>query len=258
MKKNQIEIVQLACLDDNYCSLVHDHSSAKTVVIDTPDAEVITCELEKRNWHLSHILTTHHHWDHIAGHQQLKTQYDATVVGPAANREQIPELDIALDDGEHLSVGAMHFAAIATPGHTLGHLCYWLEAAQAAFVGDTLFSMGCGRLFEGSATQMWHSMVRLRQLPPETALYCGHEYTLNNAKFAMALDPTNKALQQRFEQVSKLREQGLATVPSTLAVEMKTNPFLRADILKRELNMPQASAEEVFAHIRHRKDHNLI
>ena len=256
MSQANIEIVQLACLKDNYCALIHDPTSGHTVVIDTPDGDAIDRELTARNWQLSHILTTHHHWDHIDGHLQLKQKYGAKIVGPTANAEQIPELDIALNDGDTLEVGALRFLAIATPGHTLGHMCYYSAQAQAAFVGDTLFSMGCGRLFEGTAEQMWQSMLKLRQLPANTALYCGHEYSQNNAKFALALEPDNQALQSRVAQVNALREQGLPTLPTSVEQEIQTNPFMRADQLQQAVNMPEASAAQVFAEIRSRKDNS--
>ncbi|MGB1237962.1 MAG: hydroxyacylglutathione hydrolase [Pseudomonadales bacterium] len=256
MSKSSIQIVQLSCLKDNYCALIHDPESGCTVVVDTPDGDAISRELKARQWQLSHILTTHHHWDHIDGHQQLKAEYGATVAGPAANAEQIPALDIALHDGDVLEAGTIRLEAIATPGHTLGHMCYYSAQARAAFVGDTLFSMGCGRLFEGTPAQMWQSMLRLRQLPADTALYCGHEYTLSNAKFALALDPGNQALQQRAAEVSALREQGLPTLPTSIAQELQTNPFMRADALHDALGMSSASDAEVFAEIRARKDNS--
>lgn len=252
----KFEIVQLACLQDNYCSLIHDAENNITVVVDTPDGEVIQQALESRGWQLDYILTTHHHWDHIDGHEALCQRYGAKVIGAAENREQIPGIDQQVIDGDVLQLGGIRVQVIGTPGHTLGHVCYYAPDLQAVFVGDTLFSLGCGRLFEGTAEQMWQSMLKLRSLPPETAVYCGHEYTQNNVKFALQLEPDNQVLQQRCAEVAELRQQGMPTVPSNIAQEANTNPFMRADIaeLQAFLNMSGATAAAVFAEIRHRKD----
>lgn len=250
------EIVQLACLKDNYCCLIHDHSSGLTVVIDTPDADVIDAELKRRGWGLDFIFTTHHHWDHIDGHEQLKQQYGCEVIAPALNQEQVPQADKLVSDGDLLQLGATGFQVLATPGHTLGHVCYWSEALSAVFVGDTLFSLGCGRLFEGTPEQMWQSMLRLRDLPADTAVYCGHEYTQNNAGFALQLEPDNQALQQRVAEVTELRGAGLPTLPSSIRLESQTNPFMRADQaeLQAALGMAGELGATVFTEIRQRKD----
>ncbi|WP_271271619.1 hydroxyacylglutathione hydrolase [Aliamphritea hakodatensis] len=250
------EIVQLPCLQDNYCCLIHDAENNITAVIDTPDARVIEAELEARGWQLDYILTTHHHWDHIDGHVALKQRYNCEVIGPVLNQDVIPGIDRAADDGDVLQLGRISVQVIATPGHTLGHVCYWSPELQAVFVGDTLFSMGCGRLFEGAPEQMWQSMLALRNLPDETAVYCGHEYTLSNARFAMALEPDNQQLQQRCQTVEQLREQRLPTLPTSVLQERQTNPFMRADVpgLQAQLGLSGRPPAEVFAEIRQRKD----
>lgn len=252
----QSEIIQLSCLSDNYCSLIHDPVSGKTIVIDTPDAAEIIRQLEARNWQLSHILTTHHHWDHIDGHLELKQRYDCTIIGSEENGDIIPGIDQAVKHGDQIQVGELTIEVIATPGHTLGHVVYWAPSLEAVFVGDTLFSMGCGRLFEGTPQQMWQSIQQLRELPPTTAIYCGHEYTQSNARFALALEPDNLALQQRVAEVEKLRAENLPTVPTYVLQELQTNPFMRADHpeLQRQLNMLDSPADQVFAEIRQQKD----
>ncbi len=250
------EIVQLSCLQDNYCCLIHDAENNITAVIDTPDAEVIEAALEQRGWQLDYILTTHHHWDHIDGHLALKQRYNCRVTGPAENQDEIPGIDQTVAGGDTLQLGRIRMQVIATPGHTLGHVCYWAPELQAVFVGDTLFSMGCGRLFEGTAAQMWQSMQALRELPEATAIYCGHEYTASNARFALNLEPDNQLLQERCEQVQQLREQGVPTLPTSVNQERKTNPFMRADVpeLQALVGMEGMPPAEVFAEIRRRKD----
>ena len=231
-------------------------ASGNTAVVDTPDGDEISRQLDARGWQLTHILTTHHHWDHIDGHLALKERYGAKVFGPALNREVIPGIDQSVENGDRLQLGELDVHVIATPGHTLGHVIYWLPGISAAFVGDTLFSMGCGRLFEGTPQQMWQSMLKLRDLPVDTAIYCGHEYTQSNARFALGLEPGNLALKERVSEVDQLRAEGLPTVPTTLEKEIKTNPFMRADLpeLQQALGMQGRPADQVFAEIRHRKD----
>lgn len=252
----QPEIIQFGCLKDNYCSLIHDPKTGCTAVVDTPDAEEIMRQLDKRDWHLTHILTTHHHWDHIDGHEQLKQRYGCEVIAPALNRNQVPKIDQTVADRDQVQVGEISIEVIATPGHTLGHVVYYAPQLSALFVGDTLFSMGCGRLFEGTPQQMWQSIQALRELPDETAIYCGHEYTLGNARFALRLDPENSVLQLRAAEVENLRASGLPTVPTSVGQERYTNPFMRADNpkIQQQLNMVGVPASEVFAEIRRRKD----
>jgi len=250
------EIIQFGCLADNYCSLIHDPVSGSTAVVDTPDADEIMRQLDKRNWRLTHILTTHHHWDHIDGHEQLKQRYGCQVIGPALNQNQVPAIDLSVSHQDQISVGSLTVEVIATPGHTLGHVVYYLPQLSAVFVGDTLFSMGCGRLFEGSPAQMWESICQIRALPQETSIYCGHEYTLANARFALELDPLNPALKQRVAEVEVLRASSLPTIPTSVGLERATNPFMRADdpVLQAQLALSGVMASEVFADIRRRKD----
>lgn len=250
------EIIQFSCLSDNYCSLIHDPVSGQTVVIDTPDAAEISRQLDSRNWQLSHILTTHHHWDHIDGHLELKERYGCAIIGSDTNGDIIPGIDLAVGDGDQIRFGEQTIEVLATPGHTLGHVVYWIPALEAVFVGDTLFSMGCGRLFEGTPQQMWQSIQKLRNLPLETAIYCGHEYTQSNARFALTLEPDNVALQQRVAEVEKLRAANLPTLPTYVQQELQTNPFMRADQaeLQQQMNMLGYPADQVFAEIRQQKD----
>lgn len=252
----QPEIIQFGCLKDNYCSLIHDPTTGCTAVVDTPDAEEIMRQLDKRGWRLTHILTTHHHWDHIDGHEQLKQRYGCEVIAPVLNSDQVPVIDQTVEGGDQVRIGNLSIEVIATPGHTLGHVVYYAPHLSALFVGDTLFSMGCGRLFEGTPEQMWQSIQALRELPDATAIYCGHEYTLGNARFALRLDPENSVLQLRAAEVENLRASGLPTVPTTVGQERYTNPFMRADDpqIQQHLNMVGAPASDVFAEIRRRKD----
>lgn len=257
MSTNQsIEIIQFPCLNDNYAFLIHDPISLQTAVVDTPDADEIIRQLELRGWQLSHILTTHHHWDHIDGHEALKQRYNSQVVTPEVNKAQVPQPDICVSEGSLIQFGHYKIQVIETPGHTLGHVSYWLPEANAVFVGDTLFSLGCGRLFEGTAQQMWQSILKIRALPDNTMIYCAHEYTAANARFAQLYDPDNEALQKRAEEIYKLRADNLATIPTTVKQERLTNPFMRADQieLQRALDAYGKPAEDVFAELRKRKD----
>ncbi len=253
---NTPEIVQFCCLSDNYCWLIHDPVTTQTAVIDTPDADEISRQLELRNWRLTHILTTHPHWDHVDGHLQLKQRYDCRVFGAQQDREQIPGIDHDLRHGDEIAIGEVSVTTLETPGHTAGHLSYWIPALSSVFVGDTLFSLGCGRLFDGTAEQLWHSIQQLRELPPETALYCAHEYSLSNARFARQLDPNNQALISRADQIAELRDAGLPTIPGSIDQERRTNPFMRADDpeIKERLQMSDRPAAEVFARLRTLKD----
>ena len=252
----QAEIVQFQCLDDNYSFLIHDPVTETTAVVDTPDADEIINQLEQRGWQLDYILTTHHHWDHIDGHEALKQRYNCKVIGGELNREEIPNIDQFVNHGDLVEIGGLNAQVIATPGHTLGHIVYYFPQLEAVFVGDTLFSMGCGRLFEGTPEQMWQSILQLKNLPSNTAIYCAHEYTLSNARFALALEPNNVELQQRVVEVERLRAENLPTVPTNVEQERKTNPFMRADEpeFQAQLGMLGVSATQVFTEIRQRKD----
>lgn len=247
----------IPCLRDNYAVLVHDPDSRTTLLVDAPEEAPVAAALRRHGWTLTHILITHHHHDHVTGLMSLKADTGAEVFGPAEEADRIAGLDRTLVDGDQVRIGPWTVHAIRTPGHTLGHLCYHLPSIGVAFTGDTLFALGCGRVFEGTLDAMWTSLDRLKAaLPPETTLYCGHEYTLSNARFAVSIDPENAALAARAERVQEARAAGRPTVPTTMADELATNPFLRADDpgLAAALGMESAAPAAVFAHLRRRKD----
>lgn len=243
-----LTVHQFPCLADNYGFLVRDEASGQVATIDTPDAETILAQLDQLGWSLDLILNTHWHPDHAGGNQALKAATGATIVGPS-EVTRIAPLDRALADGDIVSLGQTRFEVLDTGGHTLGHISYYDAAEGIAFVGDTLFALGCGRLFEGTAEQMWASLSRLAALPNETSVYCAHEYTASNARFALSVDDA-PALQARAGVVFAARERGEPTVPTTIGAEKATNPFLRAPLLRPNA----ASAAEAFAEIRAAKD----
>jgi hydroxyacylglutathione hydrolase len=218
----------IPALSDNYIYLLRDPGSDAVAIVDPGEAAPAIAALERHRLRLTHILNTHHHGDHIAGNGELVRRWGAKLIAPAANRDQIPDIDQAVSDGDTVSVGTLRFDVLAVPGHTLGHVAFWSAEPAVLFAGDTLFALGCGRMFEGTAEQMWGSLQRLAALPPETLVYCGHEYTQSNARFALAVDPGNTALQQRAAEIDALRAEGRPTVPSTIGTERRTNPFLRA------------------------------
>lgn len=254
MIEPEIELVH--CRSDNYAVLLHDRATGTTVLVDAPDADLIGAALERNGWRLTDILVTHHHHDHVVGIPALKAASGAEVTGPAAEADRIPGIDRTVADGDRLEVGPFAVDVIATPGHTLGHVAFHLGAERLLFAGDTLFAMGCGRLFEGTAEQMWASLARLAALPPETRVYCGHEYTLSNARFALTVEPGNAALVERAEAVAALRTSGLPTVPTTIALERATNPFLRAGepAVATAVGLEGHAPAEVFAALRRTKD----
>lgn len=243
-----LTVHQFPCLSDNYGFLARDEASGAVATIDTPDADAILAQLERLGWKLDLILNTHWHPDHAGGNEALKAATGATIVGPAEVRRIAP-LDRAVEDGETVMLGETRFDVIDTGGHTLGHLTYHDAADAIAFVGDTLFALGCGRLFEGTPEQMWESLSRLTALPDETTVYCAHEYTAANARFALSIDD-DPALQRRAEAVFAARERGEATVPTTIAAEKAANPFLRAPLLRPKAATPA----QAFAEIRAAKD----
>jgi len=217
------------CLQDNYGFLLHDPDSGETACIDTPDAERILAEAKAKNWTITQIWNTHWHPDHAGGNAAIKAATGAVVSGPAAEAERIPTLDIALSEGDTLRLGDHVAQVIETPGHTAGHIVFHLPDDEVAFTGDTLFAMGCGRLFEGNAAQMFDNMAKLAALPDATTIYCAHEYTQANGRFARVAEPDNQAVIERMKLVDAARKQGEATLPTTIAEERATNPFLRAD-----------------------------
>ncbi|MDK9697589.1 MAG: hydroxyacylglutathione hydrolase [Siculibacillus sp.] len=253
-----IEIRQFPARDDNYAVLIHDTASGATASIDAPEEDAILDALEETGWRLTDIFVTHHHYDHVEAVAALKERFGVRVVASAhdAERGRVPLVDRGVVDGEHVFLGATRIDVIAVPGHTLGHVAYHIPSAHALFAGDTLFALGCGRLFEGTAGEMWASLKKLRALPSETLVYCGHEYTQGNARFALTVEPGNAALAARARAVEAARDEGLPTVPSKLVEEIVTNPFLRADVtsVKAALGMLDASDEAVFAEIRERKN----
>lgn len=251
-----IEIRQIPVLSDNYVYLLHDSTTGATAAIDPAVAEPVAAAVAAEGWRLSHILSTHHHNDHTGGNLELKQQTGCTIVGPKADRERIPGIDVAVGEGDRYSVGSLEATVYDTPGHTRGHIAFHFPAAKAVFCGDTLFALGCGRLFEGTAEQMWSSLGKLRALPPDTRVYCGHEYTQSNARFALSVDAANERLAARARQIDELRAAGRPTVPSTIAEEIATNPFLRADdpALAAAVGRAGAKPADVLAEIRKRKD----
>ena len=251
-----IEIYVFPCLADNYGFLLHDSEQDLTATIDTPDADAIEKALVVKNWKLTHILNTHHHWDHAGGNLALKQKTGCVIAGPQAEASKIPGIDIELHEGDIFRFGRFNAKIYDTPGHTSGHIVYHFESEHAAFVGDTLFAIGCGRLFEGTPEQMWHSLQKIVQWPDTTRIYCAHEYPKANARFALTIEPTNQDLISRAGKINELRSKGLPTIPTTLELEKKTNPFLRpmSGEIRGKLKMMQTSDVEVFAKIRQLKD----
>jgi hydroxyacylglutathione hydrolase len=244
------------CLKDNYGVLLHDPATGATAAIDAPEAAPVDAALGKTGWKLTDILVTHHHQDHVGGIDALKAKHKCRVVAPVEKKAKIPAIDEAVREGDTVKVGSLSAKVLETPGHTLDHISYWFEKDKLAFVADTLFSIGCGRVIEGTMDMMWDSLVKLRKLPDDTQLYCGHEYTLANARFALTIEPNNAVLRRRADDVANLVEQGKPTIPTTLAQEKSYNPFLRADVpeVAMGLGMPNAAPARVFAEIRTRKD----
>lgn len=249
-----LEIVTIPCRTDNYAYLVRDEQTGAVAVVDVPDAGPVRAALTERGWALTDILITHHHHDHIDGVDVLRTETGARVVGAAADAHRLPRLDLAIKEGDTISIGASDGQVIDVSGHTIGHIAFHFPGA--VFTADSLMALGCGRLFEGDAATMWASLGKLAALPPETLVYSGHEYTAANGAFALTVDPENPALRARIAEVARLRAANRPTVPSELGLELSTNPFLRAVApeVKNHVGMTGASDMEVFAEIRRRKD----
>ena len=248
-----MKITSIPILQDNYCYVIE--AADAVAVVDPGEAEPIVKFLKERGLNVTHILNTHPHGDHIHGNSALKETYHATLIGPVTAAERIDGLDQGVKEGDVVEIGDQRARVIETPGHTRDDISFWFDGVL--FCGDTLFSLGCGRLFEGTPDQMWTSLLKLRRLPPETLIYCGHEYTKSNAKFALTIDPENKKLQERANQVDQLRQENKATIPISLEVERQTNPFLRADdsAIKRGLDLEEhADPVAVFASLRLRKN----
>lgn len=251
-----LEIAPVRAFKDNYIWLLHDTATNLTAAVDPGEPAPVLAALLERGWHLDWILNTHHHWDHTGANLTLKEATGCRIVGSRQGAHRIPGIDVGLDDGDAWRLGESSATVLHAPGHTDDHLCYWFGDDRALFCGDTLFTLGCGRIFEGSAATMFRSLERLASLPSHTRVYCAHEYTQANGRFARAVDPDNKTLVVRLEAVDARRARDEATVPELLAVELLTNPFLRsADRgIADRLGMRGASPEAVFAALRSMKD----
>jgi hydroxyacylglutathione hydrolase len=254
MAKLQVE--QIPVLSDNYVYLLHQPEAGVTGVVDPAVAGPVLAALERHGWRLDWILSTHHHGDHTGGNLELKQATGCRIVGPKKDAARIPGLDQGVVEGDRFEFGALTAEVLETPGHTSGHISYWFPEAKALFCADTLFSLGCGRVFEGSFELMWSSLEKFAPLPDDALVYCAHEYTQSNARFALTVDPDNPALKARAAEVEQQRAAGQPTVPTTLGAERKANPFIRPQdpAIRRVLGMPDASDAEVFAEIRKRKD----
>lgn len=251
-----LDIVLVPALSDNYVYLLHDAASGATAVVDPGEAAPVEAALAERGWTLTHILNTHHHADHIDGNEALKAKYGATLVGPKAEAARIPDMDVTVAEGDTYDFAGHTAQVYETPGHTTGHISFYFADSDALFPGDTLFSLGCGRMFEGTPAQFWDSLRKLRDLPDSTYIYCGHEYTASNAKFALSIDGDNDALKARATEIEELRAEGRPTIPSLLGQEKAINPFLRADDPAIAAAVGKAGADpvEVFAAVRKGKD----
>jgi len=251
-----MQITPIPCLKDNYAYIINDHVQKIVGVVDPSESKPIVTFLEKRNLKLNYILNTHHHFDHIGGNKELKKIYNAKVVGFKDDKYRIPGIDITLEDNEKWDFGSSQIKILHIPGHTLGHICFFFEKEKIAFTGDTLFSLGCGRIFEGDHNQMLKSLNKIKKLPKDTMIYCGHEYTYKNAEFCMKYDTNNINLKKKFEEIKKLRSNNLPTMPSILDDELKSNIFLRCDQndLKIKLNMKNEEDFKVFRKVRDLKD----
>lgn len=249
-------IHSIPALSDNYIHLLHDPDSGATAAIDPAEAEPVLAALAERGWTLTHVLNTHHHGDHVGGNLTLQVRTGCIIVGAADDRARIPGISQAVKEGDRFDIGSASAQVLEVPGHTRAHIAFWFASEHALFCGDTLFGLGCGRLFEGTATQMWTSLRKLRALPEDTRVYCAHEYTQANGRFALNLEPDNPELRQRMQRVNQLRAQHLPTVPSTLAEEKASNPFLRADLpeIAHSIGLEGSTAVDVFTAIRRRKD----
>lgn len=251
---SSLTIEQIPVLTDNYVYLLHDDTTGATAAIDPSVADPVLQIATARGWTITHVLNTHHHWDHVCGNEDIKRATGAIVIGAAIDANRLPGLDVGVEDGDILALGPHRATVLAVPGHTRGHIAFWFTIAAMLFPGDTLFSIGCGRLSEGSPAQMWHSLQRLRHLPDSTRVYCAHEYTLSNAKFACTLEPDNLALQRRLAEVQMLRQTHRPTIPALLSEEKAANPFLRADSPTLQTAVGLVDPVKVFAAIRRRKD----
>jgi hydroxyacylglutathione hydrolase len=232
-----LRVIQIPVLSDNYIYLIVDEGSGLCACVDPAVSKPVISMLKKNNLHLDYILNTHHHSDHIGANLELQKKYNCQIIGNEKDKDRIPGINLFVKENSKFSIGSSEFKVFEVSGHTIGHICYYFEKDNIIFCGDTLFSLGCGRLFEGSPATMVESLLKIRALPDETKIYCAHEYTLNNANFAQTLEPNNEDLKKKIEEIKKKRTQGLPTIPSILGEEKKLNPFLRFDDQKLLKNM---------------------
>lgn len=251
---SQLEVHQFPCLSDNYGFLLHDPDSGETTCIDTPDAEAYLREARSKGWPITQIWNTHWHPDHAGGNEAIKAETGCKITAPLLDAEKIAGIDRTVRDGDYVKLGEHTAWVIDVSGHTMGHIAYHLPESHLAFVGDSVFALGCGRMFEGTAPQFWNSLSRIRRLPADTTLYCAHEYTRANARFALHADPENAALQAYADEVDRKRAAGEPTVPFPLARELATNPFLRADDPAMQARWGGEAPHETFAALRQAKD----
>ena len=251
-----MKIITIPILSDNYSYLIIDKDSKNCSAVDPASPKEIIPFLEKEELNLKNILNTHYHNDHTEGNLELKEKYKCKIYGPEKEKNQIPGIDISLKDNDTIKLNNYDAKIFETPGHTAGHIIYWFEEEKILFTGDTLFVLGCGKLFEGTPQVMWNSLLKIRNLPKETKIYCGHEYSKSNADFALSLEKNNNKLIERYNEIKKLVNENSFTVPTTVENEIECNPFLRADddSLRKNLEMENVSPEKVFAEIRKRKD----
>ncbi len=251
-----LEISLVPCLSDNYGALIHAPETGETLAIDAPDAGAIKSALADRRWRLTHIFVTHHHNDHTGGIRELKAHFGCHVYGSSTEAERIPALDQELSEASRLTFAGTEIRVLETPGHTLGHVGYYLPEQKLAFTGDTLFALGCGRVFEGDAEMMWNSLQKIARLPDDTAICCGHEYTLANGRFALTVEPENDMLRRRMIDVERLRAEGKPTLPTSIGLEKATNPFLRTHVaaIRARLGLEGAPEWRVFQRLRELKN----
>jgi hydroxyacylglutathione hydrolase len=251
-----VRVEQFMCRSDNFGALVHDDESGRTLLVDAPEERPILEAIERTGWKPDLLLITHHHGDHVEANLALKQKFGLSIVGPKAEEPKIPGIDKTVAEGDTIAFGSEMITVVETPGHTVGHVSYLFPDSGIVFAADTLFAIGCGRLLECKAPVMFESLKRLAALPLETKVYCGHEYTQANARFALSVDPTNSALKERAAEVDRLRAEGKPTLPTTIGRELATNPFLRwhDPVIRCNLGMDAASDVDVFAEIRKRKD----
>lgn len=256
MNASKLEIFQFPCRQDNYGVILHDSETGVTISIDAPELEAVDDVLESRGLKLTHILTTHHHMDHVEANEALKSKYGCEIIGPAEEADRIPGLDKSHGHGDSFDIGGHRIDVIGAPGHTLGQVNYHFVDQRVVFCADALFALGCGRIFEGTPEMMFTALNRLAELPDDTQVYAGHEYTLANAKFALSVDPENEELVSRAKEIELLRDNGKPTLPTTIELEKRTNPFLRFSDpkIRSLLAMESASDVDVFTEIRARKD----